>query len=159
MLQIENSTEGSHATLSSSKPEKGHFWVNLGLYFKARLRAKPLIGICFILRQIKFIFTKKRFSLSLSLKMKMFGTQKWPITSFYWISPPRKHWLNSISTLTFRCTRQEREFTCTCLFVCSESVSLPTFTAERLVAVYTVVFAAAFGRSTFVDVWRTEQKR
>ena len=63
--------------------------MNLGLYFKARLRAKPLIGICFILRQIKFIFTKKRFALSLSLKMKMFGTQKWPITGL-WLDKPAK---------------------------------------------------------------------
>ena len=161
MLQMEKAQKGSHAMLSSSKPERGHLWVNLRLCFEARLKAKPLIGIFFHSHANKIHFHKTRFALSLFLKVKIFGTQKWPITSFYWISPPRKlkYCLNSISTLGFRCTSQEGEFTCTCLLVSSESVSLPTFTAERLVAVYTVVFAAAVGRCTFVNVWRTEQKR
>ena len=50
--------------------------------FKASLSAKPLIWkLFFILMQIKLIFIKKGFVFRLVLKVRVFGTRKWPVPS------------------------------------------------------------------------------
>ena len=55
----------------------GHFWVALS---KAKLSAKPLNKNDFLLDHANETdFHKKGFSVSLVLKVKVFGTWKWPI--------------------------------------------------------------------------------
>ena len=61
----------------------GHFRVAPSLCFKAKLRANPLMGvntkiICYF-HAHKTYFHKKGFALSFVLKVRVFGTQKWPI--------------------------------------------------------------------------------
>ena len=58
-----------------------HFWVPPGLCIKTRLSAQPLIWKWFfILMQLKLIFTRKVvWALGLILKVRVFGTRKWPI--------------------------------------------------------------------------------
>ena len=57
----------------------GHFRVVLSLCFKVRLSAKPLIWKCFFSHANKTHFHNKGFALGLILKVRVFGTQKWPI--------------------------------------------------------------------------------
>ena len=61
----------------------GHFWVSRGLCFKARLSAKPLIWkrpfSCANVNETRYL--KNVFAFSLVLKVRVFGTRKWP---FYW---------------------------------------------------------------------------
>ena len=58
----------------------GHFRVSPGLCIKTRSSAQPLIWKWFfILMQIKLIFTRKVVDLA-SLKVRAYGTRKWPIT-------------------------------------------------------------------------------
>ena len=59
----------------------GHFRVPLGLCFKSRVGAQPLIWKSFFIQmQIKLISHKKGCAPSLILKVRAFGTRKWPIT-------------------------------------------------------------------------------
>ena len=59
----------------------GHFRVASSLCFKVRLSARPLIWKWFfIFMQIKLTFTRKVLHLAFFLKVKVFGTQKWPIS-------------------------------------------------------------------------------
>ena len=59
----------------------GHFQVPLGLCFKRRVGAQPLIWKSFFIQmQIKLISHKKVCASSLILKVGVFGTRKWPIT-------------------------------------------------------------------------------
>ena len=58
----------------------GHFRVLLGLRIKARLSAQPLKWKrVFILMQLKLTFTRTGCALGLILKLRVFGTRKWPI--------------------------------------------------------------------------------
>ena len=58
----------------------GHFRVPPGLCFKTRVDAQPLIWKSFvILMHVKLICTKKGCAPSLILKVRVFGTRKWPI--------------------------------------------------------------------------------
>ena len=62
------------------KPRLGHSRVASGLFFKARLSAKPLIWKRFFYSHAgKTHFHKKVFVLSLVLKGRVFGTRKWPV--------------------------------------------------------------------------------
>ena len=56
-----------------------HFWVVSSLCFKARLRPKPLIRKWFFPHARKNRFHNKGFALGLILKVRVFGTRKWPI--------------------------------------------------------------------------------
>ena len=62
-------------------PRIGHFRVPKNLTFKARLSAKPLIWKWFLIiyDANKTHFHNKGFALSLVLKVRVFGTRKWPI--------------------------------------------------------------------------------
>ena len=62
----------------------GQFRVASSLCIKAKIRTKPLIWkLMFILIHIKLIFTRKVLHLSLVLKVRDFGTRKWPIRWFF----------------------------------------------------------------------------
>ena len=58
----------------------GHFWVSRGLCFKARLSAKPLIWKRLLSRANvnETRYLKNVFAFSLVLKVRVFGTRKWP---------------------------------------------------------------------------------
>ena len=64
-----------------------HFRVVPSLCFKARLSAKPLTqkNYFFLPVQIKTQFQKKRFALCLVLKVRIFGTRRWPRIRTLWI--------------------------------------------------------------------------
>ena len=59
----------------------GHFRVPLGLCFKPRVGAQPLIWKSFFIQmQINLISHKKGCAPNLTLTVRVFGTRKWPIT-------------------------------------------------------------------------------
>ena len=92
MLQIENSTERQPCDAFKFKTRERTFLSEPWPLFQGEAKSEAIDRNLFHSHANKIHFHKKKgFALSLSLKMKMFGTQKWPITSFYWISPPRKH--------------------------------------------------------------------
>ena len=64
----------------------GHFWVHLGLHFKARLSAKSLLWkSVFIHIEIRTNYHNKSFALRLALKERLRGTRKWPIMHFVYV--------------------------------------------------------------------------
>ena len=55
----------------------GHLLVGLSLCFKARLSAKPLMGIFFILMELKLVFTRRDLHLCSFWKWESLSAQKW----------------------------------------------------------------------------------
>ena len=69
--------------VGSINATRGHFWVSRGLCFKARRSAKPLIWKRHFSRAnvSETRYLKNVFASRLVLKVRVFGTRKWP---FYW---------------------------------------------------------------------------
>ena len=79
----------------------GHFRVPPGLFFKTRVGAQPLLWKSFFIpMQIKLIFTRT----SLILKVKVFGTRRWPIKCFH---SHGQHLCKFIGTKESVCIRKE----------------------------------------------------